>query len=210
MNARVARRATAERAVLRALPPRRTAEYEQVPARVSKYGMLSVRGVLYSVPSQLIGHRLSVRLYPRHIEGWLGGQRVLERPRLTRTRQCRQPRAIDYRHLVGALKKKPGAFARWVLRDDAFPRDEYRRTWERLHAQLPEREACKTIVALLVLAAEGHEAQLAHELQRLIDADQLPDVKAITARLRPPPQATPSVVVELPGPEVYDALLEAA
>ena len=30
-------------------------------------------------------------------------------------------RSIDYRHLVGALKRKPGAFARWVLRDEAFP-----------------------------------------------------------------------------------------
>lgn len=210
MNARVARRAAAERATLRALPPRRTAEYEEVPARVSKYGVLSVRGVLYSAPSQLIGQRLSVRLYARHIEGWLGGQRVLECPRLRRTRQCQQPRAIDYRHLVGALKKKPGAFARWVLRDAALPREEYRRTWERLQARLPERQACKTIVALLALAAEGHEAQLAQELQRLIDADQLPDVQAITAMLRPPPQAAPQVVVELPAPEVYDVLLEAA
>jgi len=210
MNARVARRAAAERAVLRALPPRRTAEYEEVSARVSKYGMLSVRGVLYSAASRLIGHRLSVRLYPRHIEGWLGGQRVLERPRLTRTRECPQPRAIDYRHLVGALKKKPGAFARWVLRDAAFPRQEYRQTWERLQARLPERQACKTIVALLVLAAEGHEAELALELQRLIDTDELPDVQAITTRLRPPPQAAPEVLVELPGPEVYDVLLEAA
>lgn len=193
MNARVARRATAE--------------YEEVPARVSKYGVLSVRGVLYSAPSRLIGHRLSVRLYPRHIEGWLGGRPVLERQRLTRTRECRQPGAIDYRHLVGALKKKPGAFARWVLRDAAFPRDEYRRTWQRLQARLPEREACKTIVALLALAAEGHEAQLAQELQRLIDAERLPDVQAITARLRPPPQAAPQVVVELPAPEVDDVLL---
>jgi len=196
--------------VLRALPPRRTAEYEEVPARVSKYGVLSVRGVLYSAPSQLIGQRLSVRLYARHIEGWLGGQRVLECPRLRRTRQCQQPKAIDYRHLVGALKKKPGAFARWVLRDAALPREEYRRTWERLQARLPERQACKTIVALLALAAEGHEAQLAQELQRLIDADQLPDVQAITAMLRPPPQAAPQVLVELPAPEVYDVLLEAA
>jgi hypothetical protein len=210
MNARVARRAAAERAVLRALPPRRTAEYEEVPARVSKYGVLSVRGVLYSAPSQLIGQRLSVRLYARHIEGWLGGQRVLECPRLRRTRQCQQPKAIDYRHLVGALKKKPGAFARWVLRDAALPREQYRRTWERLQARLPERQACKTIVALLALAAEGHEAQLAQELQRLIDADQLPDVQAITAMLRPPPQAAPQVLVELPAPEVYDVLLEAA
>jgi hypothetical protein len=44
--------------------------------------------------------------------------------------------AIDYRHLVGALKRKPGAFARWVLRDAAFPRAVYRQTWERLAAQL--------------------------------------------------------------------------
>jgi len=58
--------------------------------------------------------------------------------------------------------------------------------------------------------AEGHEAQLAQELQRLIDADRLPDLQAITARLRPPPQTTPDVVVDLPAPEVYDVLLEAA
>jgi hypothetical protein len=35
-------------------------------------------------------------------------------------------------------------------------------------------------------------------------------VQAITAMLRPPPQAAPQVVVELPAPEVYDVLLEAA
>jgi hypothetical protein len=50
-------------------------------------------------------------------------------------------RSIDYRNLVGALKRKPGAFARWVLCDAAFPRAVYRQTWERLAAQKPEREA---------------------------------------------------------------------
>ena len=42
-----------------------------------------------------------------------------------------------------------------------FPRAVYRQTWERLSLRLPERQACKTIVGLLVLAADGHEAQLA-------------------------------------------------
>ena len=206
-NARAAKRLAIERPMLRPLPPRRTAEYEEIPARVSKYAIFMVKGVQYSAPSQLIGHRLMVRLYVQHIECWLGGQRVLEHPRLTRTDQ-RRPRSIDYRHLVSALKRKPGAFARWVLRDAVFPRAVYRQTWERLAARLPERDACRTIVGLLVLAAEGHEAQLADELDQLIELDQLPDLNALTALLAPSRRDMPEVAVELPTLAGYDELIE--
>src|SRR5690606_6614870 len=130
MNARVTKRLATERPMLGALPARRTAEYEEMPARVSKYGIFTVRGVQYSAPSRLIGHRLMVRQYVQHIECWLGGQRVLEHPRATHRDGQRHPREIDYRHLVGALRRKPGAFARWVLRDAVFPRPIYRQTWE--------------------------------------------------------------------------------
>ena len=67
-NARVAVRLVMERAMLRPLPARRTAEYEEVPARVSKYAIFTVRGVQYSAPSQLIGQRVMVRLYTGYIE----------------------------------------------------------------------------------------------------------------------------------------------
>jgi hypothetical protein len=117
-------------------------------------------------------------------------------------------RGIDYRHLVGALKRKPGAFARWVLRDDAFPRAVYRQTWERLAAQRPEREACKTIVGLLALAADGHEAQLAQELAQLIELNLLPDLMTLTQLLAPPKGDVPQVVVTLPTLATYDDLLE--
>ena len=207
MNARVAVRLVVERAVLRALPARRTAEFEELPARVSKYSIFTVRGVQYSAPSQLIGQRLAVRLYSDHIECWLGGTRVLERPRLRHRDGQRHPRDIDYRHLIGALRRKPGAFARWVLRDAMFPRAVYRQTWERLNASLSEREACKTIVGLLVLAADGHEAQLATELEQLIELDQLPDLLALTALLAPRPGVLPTVTVELPELAGFDALL---
>lgn len=168
-NARASTRLAAERPVLRPLPTRRTAEYEEIPARVSKYGLFTVKKMQYSAPSQLIGHRLMVRVYDERIEGWLGGQCVLTMPRATYRCGQKYARQIDYRHLVSALKRKPGAFARWVLRDAAFPRAVYRQTWERLAAALPEREACKTIVGLLSLAADGHEAQLADELEQLIE-----------------------------------------
>lgn len=209
LNQRVGNRLAAERAMLRALPPRRTAEFEELPARVSKYAIFTVRGVQYSAPSQLIGHRLMVRLYAERIEGWLGGARVLECPRPSHRGGARHPRSIDYRHLVAALKRKPGAFARWVLRDAVFPRPVYRQTWERLAARLPERAACKTIVGLLGLAADGHEAQLAQELEQLIELDQLPDLAALTALLAPRSGELPAIDVQLPSLAGYDELLAA-
>jgi transposase InsO family protein len=208
-NARVSRPLAVERAVLRPLPPRRTAEFEEIPARVSKYGIFTVKTAKYSAPSQLIGHRLMVRLYDRHVEGWLGGQCVLTLPRARYQQGQNHARQIDYRHLVSALKRKPGAFARWVLRDAAFPREVYRQTWNRLSAALSEREACKTIVGLLALAADGHEAQLAGELEQLIELDQLPDLRALTELLMPPKAVLPEVTVQTAALSSYDVLLEA-
>ena len=208
MNTRRARFLVIERNVLKPLPVRRTAEFEEIPARVSKYAVFTLKGVLYSVPSQLIGHRLMVRQYVQHVECWLGGQCVLSLPRARAAQGQRVGRSIDYRHLVGALKRKPGAFARWVLRDAAFPRAVYRQTWERLSAQRPEREACKTMVGLLVLAADGHEAQLAHELELLLELDQLPNLIALTQLLAPPRGEVPQVVVTLPMLATYDELFE--
>jgi hypothetical protein len=207
-NSRAAKFMVAERPMLKPLPVRRTAEFEEMPARVSKYAIFTVKGVQYSAPSQLIGHRLMVRQYAQHIECWLGGQCVLSMPRAFTRDGQRHGRSIEYRHLVAALKRKPGAFARWALRDAAFPRAVYRQTWERLAAGKPECEACKTMVGLLVLAADGHEAQLAQELEQLIELDQLPDLHALTQLLAPPSSAVPDVVVLLPTLDSYDALIE--
>ena len=210
LNARAATRLGVERPLLGPLPARRTAEYEELPARVSKYAIFTVKGVQYSAPSQLIGHRLTVRLYAQRIECWLGGQCVLTRARATHAGGQRHPRDIDYRHLVAALRRKPGAFARWVLRDAVFPREVYRQTWQRLAAAWPERQACKAMVGLLVLAADGHEAQLAGELEQLIELDQLPDVQALSRLLAPPAGEVADVAVELPSLAGYDQLLAAA
>jgi transposase InsO family protein len=210
MNARVEKALAAERPVLRPLPARRTAEFDELPARVSKYGIFTVKGEQYSVPSRLIGHRLSVRVSTQRVECYLSGQCVFAAPRAVRGKGQRYARQIDYRHLVENLKRKPGAFARWVFRDDVFPRAVYRSTWERLCAQLPERQACKIIVGLLALATDGHEAALALELEQLHERNELPDLDALTHQLAPPPSAVPSVVVTLPNLSAYDVLLEVA
>jgi hypothetical protein len=153
---------------------------------------------------------LSVRVYADRVECFLSGQCVFECPRAARRTGQRHARQIDYRHLVENLKRKPGAFARWVFRDDVFPRTIYRQTWENLSAQLPERQACKTIIGLLALAADGHEAALGLELEQLHARNELPDLDTLTQQLAPRPSTVPCVVVTLPALTAYDALLEAA
>jgi len=209
LNARVEKRLTAERITLRPLPARRTAEFDEISARVSKYGIFTIKGVQYSAPSRLVGHRLIVRQYAERIECWFSGQRVHECPRATYHAGQRHPRHIDYRHLIEGLKRKPGAFARWTLRDAMFPRTVYRQTWEQLVAILPEREACKTIVGLLALAADGHEAELALELEQLHSRNELPDLTTLRERLAPRTCLAPNVDVPLPPLGSYDGLIEA-
>lgn len=211
MNRRIHVKVTQERTTLNALPARRTSDYEETEARVTKYSTVSVKRILYSVPSRLIGHRPKFRIYPERIEAWLGDVCVFEAVRGVVPTGKQRGKAIDYRHLIPTLKRKPGAFARWILRDDMFPRAEYRLTWERLIEKLPERQACKVMVGLLDLAARGAcEVQLAQVLGDLLQAGTLPELAGLEEKFAPKETPVPDVNVELPTLASYDALIEMA
>lgn len=211
LNARCARAWEVERASLRPLPVRRTVDFEEVDARVSKYGVFTVKGVTYSVPSRLSGHRLKVRLHSAHLEAWLGGVKVFECERLRGSVQDRHPKRIDWRHMMPSLRHKPGAFARWVLRDAMFPRSEYAQTWQRISERLSEREACRLMVNLLDLADRANVVvELAGMLDALTQRNELPDIEVLRAQFAPRPTLMPVVEVMLPAAAVYDELLEAA
>lgn len=210
LNARCARAWEGERASLRPLPARRTTDFEELDARVSKFGVFTAKSVMYSAPSRLAGHLLKVRLYSAHIEAWLGGIKVFECARLYANTRDRHPKRIDWRHMLPSLKRKPGAFARWTLRDAMFPRSEYAQTWERISNHLPERAACRLMVELLDLADRyGVVAELAQELADLEERGALPDIEALRTRFAPRQTAVPDVRVELPSAADYDELLEA-
>lgn len=211
LNARCARPWEIERASLRPLPSRRTVDFEEIDARVSKFGLISIKAACYSVPSRLVGHRLKVRLYGAHLEAWLGGVKVFECERLRGSAQTRRPKRIDWRHMMPSLRRKPGAFARWVLRDAMFPRSEYAQAWAYISQRLSEREACRLMVSLLDLADRANvAAELADILSILHERNELPDIEVLRAQLAPRPALMPFVEVVLPGTAVYDALLEAA
>ena len=112
-----------EQAALKALPPRRTADYEEAVVPVTSSGGFTFRRVFYTAPSRLIGHRLRARIYDDRLECFLGGTPILTLPR-GRPPQLSSKRAhvVDYRHVIHALRRKPMALLNLVYRDQLFPR----------------------------------------------------------------------------------------
>lgn len=86
-----------------------------------------------------------------------------------------------------------------VYRDRLFPRDAYRRTFDRLRERLPGKKACRLMVDLLALAHErGCEAEL---------AGQLPDLGRLRAHFAPDPACMPQVMVQLAPLASYECLV---
>ncbi|MGJ7512729.1 IS21 family transposase, partial [Variovorax sp. GT1P44] len=197
-----------EREQLRDLPPRRTTDFVEEEARVTRCGTFTVRAILYSAPSRLIGHRLKVRLYSDRLDCYLSGALVLTLARGTRAPGTSRGRVIDYRHFIEELKRKPQAFKGLLFRDALFPREAYRLTWEQLDLRLTQRQACQTIVALLEMAAcDGVEGVLAERLDALRLAGELPDVKRLREEFAPRKTEVPRITIDMPLPSRYDALL---
>jgi hypothetical protein len=209
-NARNAKRIDAERAELKALPERRSADYEEITVRVTTSGGFTLRKVFYTVPSRLIGHRLRVRLHDDRLELFIGGTHLLTLPRGRASPSGKHDQVVNYRHVIHSLRKKPMALLGLVYRDRLFPRQAYRRTFDVLLERLPERQACRTMVDLLALAHErGCEAELADELAATLEAAALPDMAALRARFAPDPARLPNVVVQLASLDAYEALIGA-
>jgi len=197
-----------EREQLLELPRRRTTDFVEEEARVTRCGTFTVRAILYSAPSRLIGHRLKVRLYSDRLDCYLSGTLVLTLARGTRSPGTTRGRVIDYRHFIEELKRKPQAFKGLLFRDALFPREAYRLTWEQLDLKLTRRHACQTIVALLEMAArDGVEGLLAERLDALRLAGELPDVKRLREEFAPRRTEVPQITIEIPSASRYDALL---
>ncbi|WP_084570366.1 IS21 family transposase [Methylosinus sp. PW1] len=209
-NARRAEAVVAERATLKTLPRRRTTDFATVSAKVTRNSTINVDRVLYSVPSRLIGQKIEVRLFDDRLECFLGPDPVM---RMTRVRTDRaRGHAIDYHHLIGTLRRKPQALRYLVYREALFPRAAYTRAWAALDAALPQRDACRTMVGLLVLAStrEAIEIALAERLDAILDAGKLPDIAKLEEEFVSKPRPSSDVVIPEPDLQAYDRLLPSA
>jgi hypothetical protein len=207
-NRRNGPRIDVERAALRPLPDRRTCDFEEVIVTVTSSSSFTLKKVFYTVPSRLIGHRLRVRLYDDRLELFLGGTHLTTLRRGRAGANGAHGHVVDYRHVIHSLRRKPMALLRLVYRDQLFPREAYRRTFERLLEAGSEKTACRQMVELLAMAHErACEAELAEALAAGLAEAQLPDMDALRRRFAPRLTALPEVVVALTPLSAYDVLL---
>jgi hypothetical protein len=111
--------------------------WEEMTVRVTTASGFMCRHVFYSVPSRLIGHRLRLRIHDDRIEAYLGGSFLLALPRGRRAKGGRAVHVVDYRHVISALRAKPGALTHLAYRDALWPRAAFRRAWR--HSPRPGR-----------------------------------------------------------------------
>lgn len=210
-NRRCADALAIERGCLQALPQRRTGDYAEQVVLVTTAATIEVKRVLYSVPARLIGERLRLHVFDDRIDAFVGAARALTLPRVYSVNGERA-RRIDYRHIIGALARKPQAFRYSQLRDDLLPNATYRAIWQHLDNHLEPRAACKRIVGILALAARAEcEQALGAYLLAQLDAGTIPTLAALEQRYDARDAAR--APVELPSRQhplsSYDQLLPA-
>lgn len=190
---------------MRPLAVERLPEYTELVVPVASTSTIRVKSCAYSVPSRLIGERVRVRLYEHRVEVYYADTLELACDRL-RGRAAR----IDYRHVIWSLVRKPGAFARYVYRDELFPSLKFRRAYDAIQAALPGLKGDVEYLRVLHLAASTIEADVEQALVALLA--ERAAVTADAAKALCQAGSSTTAVPELEAPPVdlaaYDALLE--
>ena len=192
-----------ERIHLRPLPAAPMPEYVNYRARVRKWSTIQAAGRTYTVPSRLIGKEVQVRLYADWVEVYYKDHLVEGMARVHGEREAN----VNYRHVIGSLVRKPGAFARYRFREQLFPTLHFRLAYDALRKWRGER-ADVEYVRILHLAATTMEATVDSALALLLEAGEPFDYAAVRDLAEPrPPEAPVLTLAGRPDLKVYDRLL---
>jgi hypothetical protein len=210
---RVARKANANRgkrvaedlAAMRELPVAKLPEYVEEEVCVSEWSTVRVKHCAYSVPSRLMRKWVRVRIFEDKIEVRFAEVLELACERLVGRNLCR----IDYRHVIWSLIRKPGAFARYVYREEMFPSLVFREAYDGIQALHAGTKGDLEYLRILHLAASTMEADVAVALSLLQMAGKTITADAVKEMIAAAP--TSIDVPQLVSPTVmlseYDALL---
>jgi len=143
-----------ERPHLQALPRIRDGAYVVRSAKVSRLGNVVCDRVNYVVPQRLVGHTLTLHIFSTEVVCYLGQSEVHRMPRCHPGPGNQRVWAVDFRLVIADLIAKPGAFRGLRYREALHPDGTWRQAWESLDGSLPERDAVRTYLALLHLAAQ--------------------------------------------------------
>jgi hypothetical protein len=135
---------------------------------------------------------------------YYAGERVAEMERL----RGRGHAAIDYRHLIGSLIRKPGAFARYRYREALFPSLAFRYAFDALEARHGGR-ADLEYVRILHLAAHTGESAVEAVLTALLERGELRDFSQVQEAIRPMRAQAPVCQIDAPDLRIYDECIAA-
>lgn len=205
-NKRIEKAFIEEKAFLKELPERKACDYEEERVRVTTSSTISIKHIIYTVPSRLIGMMLKVHLYDDRLECYVGGDHAITLKRLRGERKWQ--RSIDYRHIIGTLVRKPQAFRNYIYRDELFPTFAFRQTWEYLERELDSRQACREFVKILNEAARPNaESRVDEYLEECLIKGNVPKSDEVIALFRHNLTQVPSLKECISQLSDYDALL---
>ncbi|MFO0802912.1 MAG: ATP-binding protein [Gemmataceae bacterium] len=190
---------------LRHLPDARLSSCLKVRCQVDTGSLIHIHRNVYSVHSRLIGEAVEARLFADRIEVWYADKLVDTLPRLV----GRDRHAVNYRHVIDSLIRKPGAFANYAYRDDLFPTTRFRLAYDRFCEGRDERSGAKDYLKILHHAAHDGEAAIDDALRILLASDTAlsPDAVIALAKSGAELPAATAVVVEPPDLRAFDTLL---
>jgi len=199
------RRLEQELAVMQPLPARRLEDYRDFRVVVGPWSTIRVGHNTYSAPSRLMRYEVTARLHADRVEIHFAGQRVAEMERLRGHGKAR----INYRHVIGSLVRKPGAFKNYRYRDEMFPTTVFRQAYDHLEEQDP-RGASRRYLEILHWAALNSEAGMEAALRERLDHGDDLNYLQLVARAESPLEKAPELEISAPSLGVYDELLEVA
>ena len=146
---------------------------------------------------------MQIRLYADWAEVYYKGHLV---ERMARVRGEGEAN-VNYRHVIGSLVRKPGAFARYRFREQLFPTMHFRLTYDALREWRGER-ADVEYVRILHLAATTMEATVDSALSLLLEAGESFDYAEVRDLAEPKvPEAPLLTLSSQPDLKIYDRLL---
>ena len=206
LNAGRKERLDEELQVLKILPRRKLDDCKKLTVRVGPSSTIRVLHNTYSVNSRLIGENIQVRAYSKRLEIWYGQKQVDVLPRL----RGESKHAIQYRHIIDWLVRKPGAFEQYRYRQDLFPSTTFRMAYDLIQKRNPS-SASKRYLKILYLAAHETETGVENALRYLLENDQEISENSVKSLLQGRTSALKSPDVQMNKIDlgIYDCFLGA-
>lgn len=189
--------------VLKELPADKWYSPELRPVRVGPESMVHIDGVPYSVPSRLISYMLKAHIYPDKIELYYGSKK------LQTMEKSNKKFAIDYRHIIDSLLRKPGAFNNYRYKEVFFPRIVFRKVYDLFQDRFESKKADKKYLELLQLSKLNGEQNIAEAIDLYLMENKLPLPEEIKKSLDVSINI-PKIIISQPKLSIYDQLRKGA